>query len=69
MADIAREPVSVMRRVVRTGWRWRITLVVVGALLALSGLGVANMFGFSPFQLGQADQNYYIRCINRVAQF
>lgn len=35
----------------------RTAFVVVGALLAVAGLGVAAMLGFSPFQMGQSDRD------------
>ncbi len=50
----------------------RIALVVVGALVvALAGLGVANMFGFSPFDSGKDDRDRpaLLKSIQDVSQY
>lgn len=50
----------------------RIALVVVGALVvALAGLGVANMFGFSPFQLRHTDRSQpaLLKSIKDISQY
>lgn len=50
----------------------RIAIVVVGALvLALAGFGVANVLGFSPFQLGQTDrsQPVLLKSVQDLSQY
>ena len=49
----------------------RIAFVVVGALVALAGLGVANAFGFSPFQSPQTDrsESALLKSIKDVSEF
>ena len=49
----------------------RIAFVVVGALVALAGLSVANGFGFSPFQSQQSDQDQpaILKSIKNLSQY
>lgn len=50
----------------------RIAFVVVGALvLALAGLGVVSMFGFSPFQVSQIDRSQptLLKSIKDISQY
>ncbi|WP_211882598.1 DUF4230 domain-containing protein [Pseudarthrobacter albicanus] len=49
----------------------RIAFVVVGALVALAGLGVANMFGISPFQVRQTDRSQpaLLKSIKDISQY
>jgi hypothetical protein len=50
----------------------RIAIVVVGAVvLALAGLGVANVIGFSPFQLGQTDRSQpaMLKSVQDISQY
>ena len=49
----------------------RVAFVLVGALLAVAGLGVANMLGFSPFNSGKNDRDRpaLLKSIQDVSQY
>lgn len=49
----------------------RFAFLVVGALVALAGLGVANVVGFSPFQLQQTDRSQpaMLKSIQKLSQY
>ena len=47
----------------------RIVFVVVGALVALAGLGVANVFGFSPFQASDRSESALLKSTKDVSEY
>jgi len=49
----------------------RIVFVLIGALVAVAGLGVANVVGFSPFQMLHTDRSQpaLLKSINSISQY